>query len=427
MLRKLYPNVYEGWIVVGSAGVIVLVVAATFFYGFGTIYNEVRAEFGWKNSETALAFSLRNEVGGIGAILVGIALDRVGPKRVLFVGITVAAGGVFAMSFMQEIWHFYVVMVVVALGSSAAAGQVGLTAVATWFQARRAFAMSIMTLGGGLGGLFVVGIAWIVEAAGWRDALRLLALAMLVVGFALGVNVRSRPKDHHQLLDGEKRNPEDGDTPVAAAEQWGVPVMVALRSPAFLLLSLALLGSSFGFVSLVVHQIPYFETQIGVSKSVAGSTIAIFTMLSIIGRVGFGWLADRYPKRLMMAGAMASLSIGLVVLGLAPNFWTAVVGVAIAAPGFGGTIPLRPSMTADYFGIKHFGTINGTVQFISTTGGAIGPWVVGYLVDVNGDYTAGWLISAAVVAAVGIPAILLARPPDGLISHYRDTGLSQVT
>ena len=420
MLRKLYPNVYEGWIVVGSAGVIVLVVAATFFYGFGTIYNEVRAEFGWKNSETALAFSLRNEVGGIGAILVGIALDRVGPKRVLFVGITVAAGGVFAMSFMQEIWHFYVVMVVVALGSSAAAGQVGLTAVATWFQNRRAFAMSIMTMGGGLGGVFVVGIAWIVEAAGWRDALRLLALAMLVVGFTLGVNVRSRPANHPQLLDGVKRDPEDGDLPVAAAEQWGVPVWTAIKSRSFLLLSLALLGSSFGFVSLVVHQIPYFETQIGVSKSVAGSTIAVFTMLSIIGRVGFGWLADRYPKRLMMAAAMTSLSIGLVVLGLAPNFWIAVVGVAIAAPGFGGTIPLRPSMTADYFGTKSFGTLNGTVQFISTTGGAAGPWIVGYLVDVNGDYTAGWLISAAVVALVGIPAILFATPPTSLITRYRD-------
>jgi MFS family permease len=402
MLRKLYPNVYEGWIVVGSAGVIILVVAATFFYGFGTIYTEVRAEFGWKNSDTALAFSLRNEVGGIGAIFVGIALDRISPMRVLFVGIIVAAGGVFAMSFMQEIWHFYVVMVVIALGSSAAAGQVGLTAVATWFQTRRTFAMSLMTLGGGLGGLFVVGIAWIVEVAGWRDALRFLALAMLFVGFALGANVRSRPADHHQLLDGVKHNPEDGDVPVATAEQWGVPVWPAIFSRSFILLSIALLGSSFGFVTLVVHQIPYFETQIGVSKSVAGSTIAVFTLLSIIGRVGFGWLADRYPKRLMMASA-------------------------IAVPGFGGTIPLRPSMTAEYFGTKSFGTLNGIVQFISTTGGAAGPWLVGYLVDVNGNYTEGWLISAAVVALVGVPAILFATPPIHLISRYRDTDLLAVT
>ena len=418
MLRRLYPDVYEGWLVVGSAGLIILIVAATFFYGFGTVYNEVRAEFGWDNADTALAFSLRNEVGGIGAILVGIALDRVGPRRVLFSGILMAAAGVVAMSLMQELWHFYLVMICIALGSSAAAGQVGLTAVATWFQARRAFAMSVMTLGGGLGGLFVVAIAWIVEVVGWRDALRILALAMIVVGFTLGVNVRSRPEDHHQPLDGLSRRSTDGGAE-PEIERWGVPVRAAITSPSFILLSVALLGSSFGFVTLVVHQIPYFETPICVSKSVASSTIAVFTLLSIIGRVGFGWFADRYPKRVMMALAMTSLALGLVVLGFARDFWVAVAGIGLAAPGFGGTIPLRPSMTADYFGTRHFGTINGTMQFVSTTGGAAGPWVVGRLVDINGDYTAGWFISAAVVAVVGIPAVLAASEPRQLIARYR--------
>jgi len=77
-------------------------------------------------------------------------------------------------------------------------------------------------------------------------------------------------------------------------------------------------------------------------------------------------------------------------------------------------------MTADYFGTKNFGTLNGTVQFISTTGGAAGPWIVGYIVDVNGSYTEGWLISAAVVALVGIPSILFATPPTSLMTRYRD-------
>jgi cyanate permease len=83
-------------------------------------------------------------------------------------------------------------------------------------------------------------------------------------------------------------------------------------------------------------------------------------------------------------------------------------------------------MTAEYFGTKHFGTLNGTVQFISTTGAAAGPWLVGYLVDVNGNYTEGWLISAAVVALVGVPAILFATPLTHLITRYRDTELPAV-
>jgi MFS family permease len=420
MLRRLFPNVYEGWLVVGASGVIVLVVAATFFYGFGTIYNEVRDEFGWRNSDTALAFSLRNEVGGIGAIFVGIAIDRAGPRNILYVGISVAAAGVLAMSFMQELWHFYLVMIVVALGSSAAGGQVGLTAIATWFEERRAFAMSLMTLGGGLGGVFVVLIGLLVEAAGWRWALRVLAGVMLIVGLLVGSNVRARPPRHPQPLDGRRRDPLGAaDDEIEEAEQWGVPVRAAITSRAFLLLSLAMLGSSFGFVALVVHQIPYLETELGLSKALASSTVAVFTLSSIFGRVGFGYLADRYPKRLMMAVAVAMLAAGLLVLAAAPNVWVAILGIAIAAPGFGGTIPLRPSMAADYFGTRYFGTINGTMQFLSTTGGAAGPWVVGRIVDVNGDYTLGWVIAAAVVAAVGIPAALAATTPTKLVERHR--------
>ena len=420
MLRRLFPDVYEGWLVVGSSGVVVLVVAATFFYGFGTIFNEVRDEFGWSNASTALAFSLRNEIGGIGAIIVGIALDRIGPRRVLYTGITIAGVGVIGMSLMQELWQFYLVMVVIAFGSSAAGGQVGLSAIATWFQERRAFAMSIMTLGGGVGGVFVVGIGVLVEVAGWRWALRVLALVMLGVGLIVGSNIRSRPEGHPQPLDGIARRDADGGPEVRSVERWGVPVRAAITSRSFLLLSFAMFGTNFGFVALIVHQIPYLETEIGVSKTVASSSIAVFTLSSIIGRIGFGYLGDRYQKRLMLGAAVSLLALGLAMIAAATNLWVAMLGIAIAAPGFGGTIPLRPSIAADYFGTRHFGTINGTMQFVSTTGGAGGPWVIGRLVDLNGDYTLGWVIAALVVAGVGIPAALVATVPGDLRQRYRD-------
>jgi len=418
MLRRAFPDVYEGWIVVGSSGTVILVVAAIFFYGFGTIFNDVRDEFGWSNASTALAFSLRNEVGGVGAILVGIAIDRVGPRRVLYVGITVAGIGVLAMSYVQELWHFYLVMVVVALGSSAAGGQVGLAAIATWFRERRAFAMSVMTIGGGLGGIFVIGVAALVDAAGWRWALRVLAAFMVVVGLVVGGNVRSRPADHPQPLDGRRRSSTRAEAEPESASRWGVPVRAAITSRSFVLLALAMFGSSFGFVALAVHQIPYMETQIGVSKAVASSSVAVFTLTSIVGRIGFGYLADRYSKRVMLALALALLAGGMPILAFADSYWQAILGIAIAAPGFGGTVPLRPAMAADYFGLRSFGTINGVVQFVSTTGGAAGPWVVGRIVDIEGEYAAGWLVAAAVVALVGIPAALAATPPTALRDRH---------
>ena len=63
-------------------------------------------------------------------------------------------------------------------GGSACGGQVGLVVTATWFRARRATAMSLLTLGGGLAGLLVVPMAMLIEAIGWRDGLRVIAAVL---------------------------------------------------------------------------------------------------------------------------------------------------------------------------------------------------------------------------------------------------------
>ena len=122
MLRRFFPDVYEGWIVVGSAGVVMLINGTTFFYGLGTIFNDLIDEFGWSVAATSLAFSLRTEVQGAAAPFIGYAIDRVGARVVLLAGVTVAAIGLLALSFVQNMWQFYGVMLFSAAGIGAAGG-----------------------------------------------------------------------------------------------------------------------------------------------------------------------------------------------------------------------------------------------------------------------------------------------------------------
>ncbi len=418
MLRRLFPGVYEGWLVVGASAFTVLLIGASFFYGFGTIFNEVIDEFGWSVAATSLAFSLRSEVGGIAAPFIGTLIDRLGARRVIVGGIIVSAGGVFLMSLIQELWHFYIAMVVIAFGSSAAGGQVGLAAIASWFEARRAAAMSVMTLGGGLGGLLVVVIAWLVEQFGWRDALRLLTIVMLTAGVMGGLQVRSRPANHPQPMDGRRYFDEVGGE-VRPAARWGIPWRLAIRTRAAVFMSLAMVALSWGTTTMVVLQIPYMESQIGVSKAVAGATVTALTVVSIVGRLGFGFIADRYSKRLMLATSTALVVVGLLVLAVANSFPLALLGIILFAPGFGGSIPVRPALIADYFGTKYFGTINGLGALVMTTGGALGPWLSGVLVDRTGEYTAAWWLCAA-VTSLAVPLFLLATPPTALAERYRE-------
>ncbi len=414
MLHRLFPNMYEGWVVVGSSALIVTLVAAVFFYGFGTIFTPMREEFGWSAAATSLAFSLRSEVGGIAAPFVGALVDRTGPRRVLIAGLLFSAAGIFTMSLVQNIWQFYGVMMMIALGSSASGGQVGMVATVSWFEERRGRALSLMTVGAGASGLFVIGVAALVDAFGWRGALRLLAVIIVLVGLPLAQNVRQRPLGHPQPMDG--RPPASGDEAREEGEPWGVPVRQAIRSRAFLFLVAggALIG--FGTTALIVHQIPFLES-LDISRQTAAVTVALYTLTSVIGRLGSGYLADRYDKRLVLAGGAALVAASVPLLALTHNLWQAMAVLAVVAVGFGATIPVRVALVADYFGTKNFGAVNGITMLALTFGSFFGPLMVGAVVDVTGEYTIGWVVTGATVA-LAVPLILSSRRPVDLIAAY---------
>jgi MFS family permease len=414
VLRRLFPGVYEGWLVVFSAATITTFIGGAFFYGFGTVFNPIIDEFGWSVAATSLAFSVRSEAGGVAAPLIGVAIDRLGPERVLIGGLALVSAGVLLTSYMESIWQFYLAMTLIAIGISSASGPAGTVAAASWFEVRRGTALAMLSLGGAAAGVMTVPVALLVDELGWRVALRVLAVIVLLGGSLAGVNVRRRPSGHPQPMDG---------IALAAGEEeshgdaWGIPVARAIRTRAFLLISLGLIANGFGWTALIVHQVPFMES-LGVSKAQAGSTVLAFALASVIGRLAGGWLADRYEKRVVLAGAIALMAVGIALMPLVHTLEQSYLVMLVVAPGFGGTAPLRPALLADYFGTTSFGTIAGLSRLWVTIGSFGGPITVGLIVDAGGGYTPGWLISAAVVAA-GIPLILAARPPTALIEQQR--------
>ncbi len=409
MLRRLLPGVYEGWIVAGTAGLLSMTVAAVFFYGFGTLFNPIREEFGWSAATTALAFSLRAEAQGAAAPLVGTAIDRLGPRRVLVVGVVVSAAGVLLLSLMQALWQFYATMLVLSVGMGAVGGQVGITATATWFRRRRARAIGLVILGPGFAGLFVAGVGALVEGLGWRAALRVLCAIFVVVGVFAALHVRSRPRLHPQPLDGLS-DAEGGEEAGAVGVEWGMPLREAWRTRAFLFTSFGQGAAFFASTAVIVHQIPYLES-LGIAPAVAAASVAAFTLGSIGGRVGFALIADRYEKRILLAIACAVVVAGMPLLAAAEGLWQASAAIGIVGAGVGGTLPTRPALLADYFGTRHFGAILGLGMTLLTLGAVVSPWMVGWLVDRTGEYTLGWVV-CGLVATLSVPLMLFATPPD---------------
>ena len=408
-------TIYEGWIVVASAATIVMIVAGFFFYGLATFFVEFREEFGWTAAATAIGFSLRSEVGGIAAPVVGWALDKSAPRHVIRVGILLSAAGCVALSFIQNLAHFYLAMFLIAVGNTASGGQVGQYATATWFRARRSLAMALMTFGGAVGGALVYFVALAVDAFGWRPTLRGMAVVMVVVALTVGRRVRKRPDDHHQPIDGIAT--EDGS--VVRSSDWEIPFRECVRSTSFVLLTLATTLTDFVRIAFVVHVAAFMERELGTSKAAAGAALLTFSIATAPGRVVVGWLGDKFALRKVLAGSMVPFIAGFVILAIASEPWHGFVAVLLVAPGFGGSIPLRPAIYASYYGITTLGRVMGIGRLASTTGGAAGAWLIGLLVDANdGSYSTAWWLAAG-ITVLAIPASLIARPPVELQELHR--------
>jgi sugar phosphate permease len=331
------PHVFYGWWVVFGSGAIVFIAAGTFFYGFSAIFDSLVEEFGWSHAAVSLGFSMRTEVGGIFAPLVGYMVDRVGPRKLLTAGVIAVGLGFLWMSRIDSLWSFYGAIIVIALGMGSCGGLVGHVAISNWFDRKRGRALAIVAIGPGASGIMVMILAWLISLYGWRGALAIMAVVIWATGLPLAMLVRRRPEDYGLAPDGEPApavaagEPTVEDGPLATRDvPEGMTLREALRTRAFWFLALAFAATWFGTTAIVVHEIPAL-TKAGFSREFAALIVTLTVVLSLGGRLGFGWLADVRDKRLVLAGAFLIQALGILVFAFVTAWWR--LGLPGAVPG----------------------------------------------------------------------------------------------
>ena len=404
---------FFGWWVVFASAAIIFLTGGTFFYGFSVLFNPIVNEFGWSRAAVSFAFSLRTEVGGIAAPLVGFLVDRLGARRLMVFGVVTVALGFFLISRVQTLWAFYGAIIVIAIGMSAAAGPVGMVAIAHWFRRRRGRAMAVMAMGSGSSAVMVVILAWLVSAFGWRDALVIIAVVQLAVCVPLALSIRNRPEDMGLAPDGDPAD-DPGENGAAVkpglAEPEGVTVGQALRTAAFWRIAIALGLGNAGAVAIIVHTVPFLTNSVGLSEGLAAASLTAMILMSLGSRFGVGFLADQIDKRIVMGGAYAMLALGVLLFATVYQPWQVVLVLPLFGLGWGGIIPVRPALQAEIFGLRSFGAIQGLAFTIATLGALVGPVFAGWMYDQTESYRLAFVLLAA-VGFLAVPMILTLKGP----------------
>ncbi len=401
----MFQNLYYGWRIVAACFLINLYVGGITFFGFTAFFEPIQREFHWSYTQVSLATSLRGLEMGIFAPVVGFLVDRFGSRRLLLGGAVIIGAGMILLSLIQSLPMFYLCILFIAFGSGGCASVVTMTAVAIWFRKRIGLALGLTACGFGAGGLIIPLIVYLIDAAGWRSTLVFLGVGMWILGIPLAFVIRERSAEWGSGADPADSEPDATALRNAGPEREEADFLTIIRQRSFMYLVIAETVRLMAVNAVITHLMPCLSLS-GISRSAAGAVATALPVVSIAGRVGFGWLGDRIDKRAAWAITFFCMGAGVLAFCHVRSLWALLLFILLFAPGFGGGMVLRGAILQRFFGMGSFGKMLGVLLGFGSVGGIIGPTLAGWVFDNWGSYLPVWyMLSAASMAAI----LLIAR------------------
>jgi len=381
-------------VLLAAAGTFALTMGAR--QSMGLFVGALNTHTGVGLAAVSLAFAFGQLWWGLTQPLAGIVADRVGPGRVLFVGVLLVALGTWLIPRMQSTTGLVIAIGVLAAGGAGMAGPAVLMAAVTRLvePARRGFATGVVNAGGSLGQFIFAPLAQaITSASGWVAAVQALAFITLLALPAAWV-LRGMPAAAAPVAGAA---PREG-TRAAITRAW--------YDRNYRLLSAGFFVCGFHVAFLATH-LPGVVASCGLAPEVGAWSLALLGLFNVVGSLGIGWAlgyqGGRWRMKSMLSLIYATRAVAVLLFVLAPKS-TAVVLVFAAVMGltFLSTVPPTAGLVARFFGPAHMATLFGLVMLSHQIGGFLGAWLGGQVFEATGAYDVVWFIDIALAVAAAL-------------------------
>jgi len=404
-MRDTRPRVFYGWWVALTAALGLFLNTATIIvFSFGFFAKAMGQEFHVGRASISLAFTIHNLTSALFIPLAGRFVDRYGPRRVLLPS-TALLGLILMYSWFLSpaIWQLYVFYFALGVVSGGAGAMSYTDVVSHWFDRRRGLALSVMMLGMGLGAVVIPPVAQrLVAALGWRLADTVFGFSIVLIPLpVVAAFLKERPENMGLLPDGAADGAGEAQVSTPAPSDNGLTAGEAVRTSEFWTLVSVLFLVTASVHACFIH-LPAILTDRGSSAQGAAFASSLFGVGLFLGRVGCGYLLDKFFAPRVAALLFSSVAIGIVFLGFGHAIWAACIAAALVGLGIGAEVDIIAYLTTRYFGLRSYGAIFGWIWAVFGVSGGLGAYLMGFGFDKTGSYVAPLIgfFCAAVLATL---------------------------
>lgn len=416
---KLYQRLpfFYGWIVAAAAFTIMLV-STGMMAGYAVFIEPIARYFSWSRSTVSLAYSLNFIAFGASALAVGQIAGKIGFRRTIFVGGFLYGLGLFLGSFSNNSFELYIFYGFLAgIGTGALYGPMA-TIIAYWFSNRKGLVTGLVFSGSGAGTILFPSLGrYLIASYDWKSAFLILGLGAIFFNSLAALLLKEKPKDIGLTAYGDQEFSEtseiDGLNSALDASERSIYVYnwtsrSAAKTKAYWSLMFTYFFCCICHSITLLHTVSY-AADLGIARNIAAFTLSLAGVFIIIGRVGFGALADIIGCRRSLLLALASQTFVAIWLLFSRDVWNFYIWAIFFGLGYGGTFAQYPVITRDYFGLGPLASIFGSQMGVSTAAMAIGGFFGSFFYDLSGSYTATFTLSflsgvASLLVAWGLKA-----------------------
>jgi predicted MFS family arabinose efflux permease len=327
-------------------------------------------ELGIAISDFALAISVQQVAWGVSQPIAGIFADKHGTRWVAMIGSALFILGIWLTATAQGVLPI-ILGAGVLIGVALACTTSGITAniaARVVEPGRRTLAFGIVSAAGSVGTMVTAPIAaYLLNSDGWRAAVWafvILAFAMLPAAW-----IGSRADKLPNTLSTDRNLTLMG----ALGE--------ARRHTGYVVMALAFFVCGLQLVFITTH-LPTYLAQCGMDPSYSAVALMLIGGFNILSSWLFGWLGDKYPKRLLLGAIYLLRSLTVALFFLFPPTPLSVVlfGAAMGTLWL-GVIPLVNGLVVQIFGLRFLSTLTGIAFLSHQAGSFLGAWGGGYLFE----------------------------------------------
>ncbi|EJL6342185.1 OFA family MFS transporter [Vibrio cholerae] len=374
-------------------------------YAWSVFNKALVTDFGWSPADASSPYAIATIAFSVCLLVAGILQDRMGPRNILILGTTLTGLGMIASGFASSVLMLNLTFGVMT-GAGIGFGYACLSPSAMkWFHpSKKGMVNGLIAAGFGLAAIYLAPLtSALITHLGIQTSFMILGAGVLAIAVPLACTINNPPAGYVPAEPKLKAGQEAKVVAKVANLSW----KAMLKTPQFYALWLMYaLAASVGL--MIIGNI----TNIASVQANLPNAVYLASILAIFnsgGRVAAGILSDKIGGVRTLLLAFLLQGGNMVLFATFDSEFTLIIGTAIAAVGYGTLLAVFPSITAEFYGLKNYGTNYGVLYTSWGIGGAIGAAVVGYSMTHGGGYNLAYTISAAMMA-VCILLALITKP-----------------